>query len=177
MLAQGTDEHAYLQDDNVNDILDAATFEELTGYIPGVTQVDTTAYVVKAVREFQEEHDLEALRPNFGYRPVDIIRRTLENTTQYAKAFSPFPMHRHWKAMYKWFNLKRLPETICTDTAFSSIPAAVTGETCAQLFYGVTSKMMNIYGMWSKGQAEGAYQDFMREEGIPTLLHRDNSGE
>src|SRR6056300_871066 len=37
--------------------------------------------------------------------------------------------------------------------------------------------MMNIYGMWSKGQAEDTYRDFIREEGIPTRLHRDNSGE
>ena len=177
MLAQGNTEHAFLRSNDVDDFLSDATWEELTGYVQGTTEVDTTAYVLRSVRAFQEDHDLEMMRPNFGFRPVDVIRKTLENTTQYAKAFSPFPMHRHWHAMYKWFNFKRLPETICTDTAFSSVPAAVTGETCAQLYYGVTSKMMNIYGMWSKGQAEDTYRDFIREEGIPTRLHRDNSGE
>ena len=79
--------------------------------------------------------------------------------------------------MFKWFNFLRLPETVCTDTIFVNKPCVATGATCGQVFYGVRSKMINIYGMTTKGEAHDSYLDFIREEGIPQCLHRDNSGE
>src|SRR6056300_1274005 len=134
------------------------------------------AFTLKAVRGFQEL-ELEKLRPNFAFRPVDIIRHTLENTTQLARAFSPFPMHKHFQAMYKWFNFNRLQETVCTDTIFVNVPNIGCGSVCAQVFYGVRTKVLNIYRMITKRGAHDSYQDFLREQGIPSILHSDNSGE
>ena len=37
--------------------------------------------------------------------------------------------------------------------------------------------MINVYGMTTKSGAHEAYLDFLREEGIPSVLHRDNAGE
>src|SRR5210317_1527925 len=86
-------------------------------------------------------------------------------------------MHKHFQAMYKWFNFNRLQETVCTDTIFVNVPNIGCGSVCAQVFYGVRSKVINIYGMITKRGAHDSYQDFLREQGIPSVLHRDNSGE
>ena len=53
------------------------------------------------------------------------------------------------------------------------------GANCAQLFVGFVSRMINIYPMPSKehGHIVNAYKDFMREEGVPSSLHRDCSPE
>ena len=35
--------------------------------------------------------------------------------------------------------------------------------------------MINVYPMHSESDGPHAYEDFLREEGCPTLLRRDNS--
>ena len=51
------------------------------------------------------------------------------------------------------------------------------GYTCAQVFFGMTSKVINVYGMKSKSEFPQVYTDFLRTEGIPTVLRRDNAPE
>ena len=154
-----------------------ASYDEMIGMQPRgdkESTVSTYAFVAQAVRDF---HALEKLRPNFAYRAVEAIKKTFENTTQFAKSYTPFPMQRHWRAMYKWFNYARITETVCTDTILVNVPDVRRGSSCAQAYYGVKSHMINVYDMYTKSQAHGTYQDFIREEGVPLALHRDNSGE
>ena len=177
MRVSTEDEHLYVRSNDVDEMLRDATWEQLTGLTTG-TEFDTLAYTIRAVHQFHGEDDnLEHLRTNFGFRPTEVIRKTLEHTTQFATAFCPFPLHRHWKAMYKWANKPRLSETVCMDTVFGKIAAVDGGHTAAQVYYGVKSHMINIYGMHSKGEAHDTYLDFIREEGIPSVIHRDGSKE
>jgi len=60
------------------------------------------------------------------------------------------------------------------DTLFSSCQG-VTGQSCAQVFYGMSSYMMNVYGMCSKVEVPNIYKDFICEEGILSILHRDGA--
>jgi hypothetical protein len=60
------------------------------------------------------------------------------------------------------------------DTLFANCQG-VTGKSCAQVFYGITSHMMNVYGMRSKVEVPKVYKDFIREEGIPSILHCDGA--
>jgi hypothetical protein len=59
-----------------------------------------------------------------------------------------------------------------TDTIFSSV-RAVGGARCAHVFYGLTSHHMDVYGMDSKSR----FPDFIRDQGVPSGLHRDNATE
>ena len=52
---------------------------------------------------------------------------------------------------------------------------AIGGYSCAQVFYGMTSKAINVYGMKSKSDFPKVYADFLRNEGIPTVIRRDNA--
>ena len=71
-------------------------------------------------------------------------------------------------------NVHRLREAVATDTFFANCKA-IGGTTCAQVFYGVQSQMINVYPIQAESQGPNAYEDFIREEGCPTLLRRDNS--
>jgi hypothetical protein len=104
---------------------------------------------------------------------MDIIRKTLQNTTQLGQTILRFPMQRHIKARFPWLNCNRLRETVATDTYFANV-RAIGGATCAQVFYGVQSHMINVYGMKSESEMPDTYMDFIREEGAPSILRRDN---
>jgi hypothetical protein len=46
------------------------------------------------------------------------------------------------------------------DTYFANV-WAIGGITCAQVFYGVQSHMINVYGMKSESAMPEAYKDFI----------------
>ena len=169
------EEHQFIRDSSIDATLQEMTLEEIYGYIPSEINFDTYAFAVRAVHRLRDE-DLEQLQPNFAFRPLEVIRRTLEHTTQLAKAITNAPMTRHLASRFKWLSRFRLRETICTDTIFSNCQD-VLGRTCAQVYWGTKSHMMNVIGMKAKSEMPLSYQDFMREEGIPACLHSDGSAE
>ena len=65
-------------------------------------------------------------------------------------------------------------EPVVTDTFWANCKA-LGGDTCVQVFYGIQSRMINVYPMKTESHGPVAYEAFLREEGCPTLLRRDNS--
>ncbi len=118
--------------------------------------------------------DLLKLQPYLGFQSLEVIQHTLEKTTQLAKSFYRSPLRRHLKARFPQLNRPRLREKVATDTFFANC-RGITGATCAQVFYGITTHVINIYGLPSESHAVGAYEDFLRSEGAPSTLRRDNS--
>eukprot|EP00978_Attheya_sp_CCMP212_P034445 scaffold144187_cov61-Attheya_sp.AAC.1 len=120
--------------------------------------------------------DYNAIRPYLGFQTIDRIKKTLAKTTQWAKTITHIPIRRHLKARNPCFNVKRLDESVSTDPIFSSY-RDVSGATCGQVFFGMSSKVFNIYGMHGKGEFPKTYLDFIRHEGPPRVLRRDNAKE
>ena len=60
------------------------------------------------------------------------------------------------------------------DTIFSPV-RGLDGSNCSQVFFGIISRMINVYHMPSKENIHivKAYKDFMRYEGVPESLHWD----
>ena len=120
--------------------------------------------------------DYEALRPYFGYRPTEVVRETIRQTTQLATSIIRFPMRRHFKSRFQMLRKKRLNEVVATDTYFSKV-RSLEGYHCAQVYFGCTSKTIDVFGMKSKSEFPDTYKDFLRERGIPHTLRRDNAKE
>ena len=91
-----------------------------------------------------------------------------------AKAIYRYPLRRHIKSRFPQANRPRLKEKVATDTVFANC-RDINGAICAQVFYGITSHVINVYGMPSENGAPDADDDFLRHEGCPTILRRDNS--
>lgn len=97
-------------------MLIGASFESKTNYINSkVTKLDA----VKA-------------QPYLG---LEVIRRTLEVTTQLARLVMDGPMRRHRQALYPFLNRRRIHETVATDTFFSNVK--MSQEQLAHKFYTV----------------------------------------
>ena len=158
----------HLSTTTVNTFLTEIDYDTLTAKNQSF---NTFAYVVSAVERI---HQLEALQPKFTWKSLDILKMTIENTTQWGRVISQYPMKKHHVSRFPWNNRKRLIEEVATDTIFLPKPS-FTGETCAQIYYGLMSTMINIYQMFSKSTSNilPTYQDFLRYEGVPEALHRD----
>ena len=174
------DYDCFVRDNTVNTFLDDMTDRELLGYnepLDSFTYFAGTCYNdVHAHRMMTKSNVLDAkrLQPFLGYRPLEVVRRTLEQTTQLATLATGIPMRRHVRALFPFLNRKRLDETVATDTFFSS-KRDVSGAWCAQIFYGLTSHFMNIYPLKTESEGPTAFEDFARYEGLPAIIRSDNS--
>ena len=163
------DQSVFLRMDALDDWIEEFDDQELTGFnLP----FDTYAYAARTVAA--TNHDAAKAQGYLGFRPLEVIRRTLENTTQLAMLTETNQMRRHVKSLYPFLNRPRLAETVATDTFFASV-RGVSGATCAQVFYGLSSHMINVYPMQKESQGPERLDDFGREEGIPAVMRSDNS--
>ena len=67
----------------------------------------------------------------------------------------------------------RLNEVVATDTSFSSIRLIKGYCWCAQMFYGCTSRHLDVFGV--KDSDEEFPEAFICHRGIPSALHCDNA--
>jgi hypothetical protein len=83
-------------------------------------------------------------------------------------------MQRHLKKWFQMLRHKRLNDVIATDTYFSSVKS-IERYYCAQLFFGMTSKMLYVAGMKTESKFPDVYLDFIRQCGMPYALRHDNA--
>ena len=129
----------------------------------------TLAYAVTTSQKLQK---LELLQLMLLYKPIEVIKRTLEATTQWATDLITYPIKHHHTSHFPWNNKSRLQEEVDTDTYFCQV-RGIDGSNCCQLFLGLISRMINVYPMYSKEATNvvHTYQAFMRREGVPKGLH------
>ena len=121
--------------------------------------------------------DPEQLRKYLGWRPLDIVKATLEHTTQLAKTSIKYPLQRHFKSRNPFANVHRLNEVVSTDPLFANCKSLDNKFQGAQVFYGLKLHCIDVYGLKSKGEFPRIYKDFIREQGAPSALRRDNAQE
>jgi hypothetical protein len=68
---------------------------------------------------------------------------------------------------------KSLNEIIATDTYFAN-EKSIEGYHCAQVFFGMTCKMLYVADMKTESEFSNVYLDFTRKFGIPSALQSDN---
>jgi hypothetical protein len=92
--------------------------------------------------------NIELLRQKFGWCSNDVIKHTLDRTTQYAESLHLYgDMRKHFKAQYPAFNVSRHSESVATDNVYSNTPVVDNGSKCTQIFIGHDSLVIDVYGM------------------------------
>ncbi len=119
--------------------------------------------------------DPAQLRQFFAFLPTDVVARTLERTTQYARVPMRDRMHRFYKSPFPALNVARRNEDLLTDIVYSDTPAIDDGATSAAIFSGRTSHVMDVFGMKTDKQFVNALEDIIRERGAPTRLLSDHA--
>jgi hypothetical protein len=103
-----------------------------------------------------------------------VIEHTLRKTTQLAKSTIHHPMRHHLKIRFQMLRHKRLNEVIATDTYFRN-EKSIEDYHCAQVVFGMISKMLYVAGIQTESDFADIYLDFIRKCFIPSVLQRDNA--
>jgi len=129
-------------------------------------------------RVLHKDLDAQKLRPFLGFRPIDIVRKTLSNTTQMARLIIRYPFRKHVKARFPFLNTRRINEGISTDRLYANCTDSGFGYTSAHVFYGMKTTNIQVYGHRPGGDGFfNCYRDFCRDHGVPSVLRRDNAQE
>ena len=92
------------------------------------------------------------MRPYFGWVNSDIVKQTIDQTTQWGVALDSFPMKRHLKSRNPALRVPRRHAPVATDTIFSDTPAVDNGVKQAQVFVGRDSLVADDYPLNSGKQ-------------------------
>ena len=95
---------------------------------------------------------------NFGWKAVERIQRTLENSTQNFKAAVHIPFRKHYKSRFPGANVTRIQEWWSTDDIKVDQPMpevgvlGLSGRQYLQVFTGLESGVIVVYPMKSKSE-------------------------
>jgi hypothetical protein len=120
-------------------------------------------------------HDYDALHPRFAWLPTNIIKKTFEVTTQYARMPLNTILRKHFKSPNPVVNVQQCDELIAMDTIQSDVPAIDGGEKYAQIFVGTKSLITDVHGMKSPAQFPGILTDEIITRSAPTKLISDST--
>ena len=138
---------------------------------------DTFAFAMKSWhRVLYDQIDPKKVQPYLGFRPLAMVKATLQATTQMARMVIRSPMRRHYKARAPHLNVNRLDEPVSTDPAYANCNSLHHGFVGFQVFFGMMSHHINVYGFRRKNyNFPKIYRDFIKENGAPSVLRRDNA--
>ena len=114
--------------------------------------------------------DYEKLRPFFGWVNSDIVKQTIDQTTQWGVTLDSFHMKKHLKSRNPALNVSRRHEPVATDMIFSDTPAVDSGVKQAQVFVGRDSLVADVYPMKSGKQFVNTLEYNIRRSGVMDKL-------
>ena len=92
------------------------------------------------------------MRPSFSWVNSDIVKQTIDQTTQWGVSLDSFPMKRCLKSRNPALDVPRRHKSVAADTIFSDTPAVDSGVKQAQVFVGRDSLVADVYPMKSGKQ-------------------------
>ena len=125
-------------------------------------------YIVKPHEVTSQDPHFESLRPNFEWAPVEVIKRTFDVTSRWARCIEQYPFRKHFKSRFPALNVHCRREPVATDTVYSDTPAIDNGATSAQIFVGTESLVTNVYGMRTDKEFVRTLEDNIRKRGAMT---------
>ena len=117
----------------------------------------------------------DLLRPLFAYAPADVIKRTWDVSTRYARYIERYSFKKHFKSRFPAANVPRRHEPVASDTVYSDTPAIDDGSTSAQIFVGTESLLTDVYGMKTDKEFVNSLGDNIRRRGAMDKLITDQA--
>jgi hypothetical protein len=117
-----------------------------------------------------QDPDYDKFRLLFGWMNTKPIKKTLEQTTQYARMPNGTILKKHYKSPFPALNVQRCDECVTRDTVYSNAPDIDGGETSAQIFAGTETLVTDVYGMKTEKHFVNTLKDNIRERGALSRL-------
>jgi hypothetical protein len=87
----------------------------------------------------KRDPDYAQLRPFFGWLSANIIRKTFEHTTQYARLPAGTLLKKPFKSPNPALNVYHRQDDVACDIVYSDVPAISDGSTATVIFVGVNT--------------------------------------
>ena len=129
----------------------------------------------KPIQVKTSDPDYEKQRPLFAWLPLDVIKKTYELTTQYARIPMSTILQKRYISPNPAMNVHRRNEPVATDTIFSDTPAIGSGVTSAQFFVGCNSMVCDVYPLKSIKQFVNTLEDNIRDRGAMNKIISDSA--
>jgi hypothetical protein len=125
----------------------------------------------------EKEPDWEEKRRFFFYKPANVIKKTFEATTQFAReSFAPNMFNaKHFRAPNPALNVARRNEAVATDTVMSNVKSVPWGLKMAQIFTECTSRVSDVYGIKTDKSFPVALEDCIKKRGAMDKLISDSA--
>ena len=120
---------------------------------------DFEDYVESCLQSVRQAHrldwktqtpDIDAIHPYLLWQPPEVIKHTIDNTTQWGRHVPHETYKKAYKSLFPAANVRRRNEAVATDTIFSDTPAIDDGSTIAQLYVGLNTLYTTVSGMKSE---------------------------
>ena len=122
-----------------------------------------------------KQPDYGSFRGRFGWLSADIIKRTFEKTTQYARLPQGTLLKNAFKSANPALNVYRRNESVACDFVYADTPAVDDGSTSSVLFVGTKTLVTDVYGVKTDKQFVNTLEDNIRERGAPNKLISDRA--
>ena len=130
---------------------------------------------IKPSQLSRQTPDYGRLRPYFGWLSAELVKKTLQATTQFARLPAGTLLKRVFKSANPALNVRRRSEAVACDIVYSNTPAVNDGSKSAVIFVGYDTGVTDIYGIKTDSQFIQALQDNIRERGAPNRLLSDRA--
>jgi hypothetical protein len=104
---------------------------------------------------------------------ADIIQKTFEHTTQYARLPTGNILKKAFRSPHPALNIYRRNEDVACDIVYSDFPAILDGSTTAVIFFGTSSKVTDAHGIKHDNQFANTLEDTIIHQGAPNRLLSD----
>jgi hypothetical protein len=104
-------------------------------------------------------------QPFFGWSATDLIKKTFEHTTQYARLPAGTLRKKAFKSPSSALNVFRCQEDVACDIIYSDVAAICDGSTVAVIFVGVNTQVTDVYGIKTDKQFVNTMEDNIIQRG------------
>jgi hypothetical protein len=129
-------------------------------------------FCVNKLESKKKEIDYQRFQPYFLNVPVEKVKKTFKNTTQYAmNVMAGNHIMQMIQSPYPALNVMQRNEPVAMDTIYAGMPAIGTGgQKMAQLFVGRISCVADIMGMHNEAQFINTLEDVICKRGAMDKL-------
>jgi hypothetical protein len=92
----------------------------------------------------KRDPDYNQLRPFFGWISPEIIKKTFEHTTQYARLPTGTLLKKAYKSPNPALNVFCRQEDVACDILYPNVPAIYDGSTAAVIFVGTNTQVTDV---------------------------------
>ena len=139
------------------------------------TQDRVAARIANPHKVKMREQDYVSLIPKMGWMPLEVVKKTIEKSTQWFRNIYRLPMRKHFKSRFPRANVHSRMENVAFDKVISDTPAHKSGVKQAAFFVGTSTRVKDVYPMRSEKQFPKLMEDNIRERGAPLKFISDNA--